>query len=303
MQQDLRLPSAGVPDTAEPAWIRVRLSSPEAGRAAAPDDGTATTTSGASDHRGRPWVLLVHGYLASMDWGFVPWLERELLDRELGVVAVTLSGSGFEDDPTRVTHAEAFGRNTYAGELADLAAVHAWLQRERPAGFDLERAAIWGHSRGSAMALVHAAEVGGYSSLCTWASVGSVGRYDPHRIVEWQANGFLTVETARGQKLRLERDLFEDFTGNAARYDLAKRAADWRAPALLVHGERDRSVPVSEAQAHARHFGGPGARVHVVGGAGHNFGTRHPCERPGPALAEALAVTGDFFESSLLPRA
>jgi len=285
MQLDHRLPSAAVPDASEPAWIRVRCSDP--------GDGASP----------RPWVLLVHGYLASMDWGFLPWLERELLSRDLGVVAVTLSGSGFEDDPARVTHTEAFARNTYAGELADLAAVHAWLRAERPAGFDLERAGAWGHSRGSAMALVHASEVGGYSALCTWASVGSVGRYDPHRIVEWQANGYLTVETARGQKLRLERDLYDDFTGDAARYDLARRAADWRAPALLVHGERDRSVPVAEAREHAGRFGGPAARVHVVGGAGHNFGTRHPCERPGPALAEALAVTGDFFESTLLPRA
>lgn len=285
MQMDHRLPSAAVPDAADPAWIRVRCSSP----------GDRSNP--------RPWVLLIHGYLASMDWGFLPWLERELLKLELGVVAVTLSGSGFEDDASRVTHTEAFARNTYAGELADLAAVHAWLQAECPAGLALERAGIWGHSRGSAMALVHASEVGGYSALCTWASVGSVGRYDPHRIVEWQANGFLTVETARGQRLRLERDLYDDFTHNVARYDLARRAADWQAPTLLVHGERDRSVRVAEAEEHASRFGAAGARVHVVGGTGHNFGTRHPCERPGPALTEALGVTADFFRTSLGARA
>ena len=65
----------------------------------------------------------------------------------------------------------------------------------------------------------------------------------------------------------------------------------------------DGSVPVAEAEDHAARFGGPAVRVHVVGGAGHNFGTRHPCERPGPALTEALGVTGDFFESTLVPRA
>lgn len=304
MSLDIQLPSAGLPGLEPPALIRLRISLPDSSVSIAANSKAPGTSDPAAAHgeAGVPWVMLVHGYLASMDWGFLPWIERELVSRGLGVVAVTLSGAGFEEDPTRVTHLEAFARDTYARELADLAAVRDWLESERPAGLNPELAGIWGHSRGSAMALVHASEVGGYSALCTWATVGSVGRYDPHRLVEWQANGFLTVETARGQKLRLERDLYRDFTENAERYNLARLAREWVAPTLLVHGERDRSVPLEEAAQHAREFGSPSAVLHSVGGTGHNFSTRHPCEAPGPALRAALEATGRFFESVLLPQ-
>ena len=248
--------------------------------------------------RPAPYVLLVPGYLASMDWAFVPWLERTLNEAGLGTLALTLSGSGFANDPSRVTEKVAFEHNTYAQELEDVSIAKHWA--ERRADLDQARAGILGHSRGSAMSLIHAAEHGGYRAWCGWATVGSVGRYDPHRIVEWKARGRLPVSTAGGQRFELARDLLHDFTENAARYDLVDAAQRFRGQGLLVHGEKDRSVTVEEARACVPRFGGR-ARLVEIEGTGHNFGARHPVGAPRPALAAALGATAEYFAEVLLP--
>ena len=242
-----------------------------------------------------PWMLLVPGYLASMDWAFVPWLERSLNDVGLATLALTLSGSGFAQDPTTVTERIAFEHNTYAQEIEDVGVAADWAAT-RPE-LDQGRACIWGHSRGSAMALVHAAERGGYRAWCGWASVGRVGRYDPHRIVEWREKGRLPVATADGQRFHLAQDLLHDFTAGAARYDLVVAAKRFRGRALFVHGARDRSVSVEEARACLPRFEGRAELVEVPA-TGHNFGARHPVDEPRPPLRTALEATAAFCSNT-----
>ncbi len=243
-----------------------------------------------------PVVTLVPGYLASLNWAFLPWLAAELEGRGVATLALTLSGSGFAEDAGQVTERIAFEHNTYAQELEDLAAAAEWLSGRSEV--DRSRQGIFGHSRGSAMALVHAARAGKFQALCTWSTVASVGRYDPDRIELWRREGRLPVQTAGGQRFELAPDLLEDFTTNAADYDLERAAGRFAGTALLVHGSRDRSVPVSEAREVVRRFGDRGSLVEIEA-TGHNFGSRHPGQEPGPALARALEVTSQFFAREL----
>ena len=244
-----------------------------------------------------PVVTLVPGYLASANWAFLPRLTAELRGRGLATLALTLSGSGFAEDAGQVTERIAFEHNTYAQELEDLAAASEWLSKRSEV--DGSRQGIFGHSRGSAMALLHAAETGRFQALCTWSTVGSVGRYDPDRIELWRREGRLPVQTAGGQRFELAPDLLEDFTKNAAKYDLERAADRFAGTVLLVHGSRDRSVPVQEAREVVGRFGDRGSLVEIEA-TGHNFGARHPGREPGPALARALEVTSQYFARELL---
>lgn len=254
-----------------------------------------------------PYVLMVPGYLASMDWAFIPALEQGLNVAGLATAVVTVSGSGFGEDSSAVTELEAFGHDTYEQQLEDLAALDGHLGAGEVPGLDLERRAIWGHSRGSAMALLHAAETGGYRALCTWATVARVGRYDPHRITEWESQGYIEIPTASGQRLRLYDDIYRDYTENAERYDLDEASVRFGGPALFVHGMRDRAVAPAEAQSFAERFGddgfggplGAGARFFGVDDVGHNFGTRHPLRDVGPGLASAIEASVNFLVSEL----
>lgn len=257
----------------------------------------------------RAHVVAIHGYLTSMNWGFFPVLAEALAERGIATVLFDLSGGGVRgtdpDRPWALDDEIGFATNTYAQELDDVAAVTELVRSGCVPGVDPARAALFGHSRGAAMALVHASEVGGYRAVVGWSAGGHVGRYDPERLVEWADNGVLEVRLGDGRLWKLERDLFHDFTEHAGRYDLQAAARRFDGPLLIVNGARDRATTQDEARAFVGAI--ESTRVapttlHMVEGAGHNFGARAGTWRqrePRSMLREALDVTLDFFERSL----
>jgi uncharacterized protein len=257
----------------------------------------------------RAHVVAIHGYLTSMSWGFFPVLADELAQRGIATVLFDLSGGGVRGadrrHPWALDDEVGFATNTYAQELDDVAAVTELVRSGCVPGVDPARGALLGHSRGAAMALVHAGEVGGYRAVVGWSAGGHVGRYDPERLVEWAENGVLEVRLGDGRTWKLERDLFHDFTENAGRYDLKAAARRFDGPLLIVNGARDRATTQEEARAFVAAI--EPTRVapttlHFVDGAGHNFGVRADTWRARerrPTLREALDVTLGFFERSL----
>ncbi|MEZ5977506.1 MAG: prolyl oligopeptidase family serine peptidase [Planctomycetota bacterium] len=253
-----------------------------------------------------PVVVLVHGYLASMDWGFFPAIARVLVERGIATVAFDLTGGGVSGArPGELDDELGFSRNTYAQELEDLAAITEFVRSGAVLGVDPRRAGILGHSRGAAMALVHAAESGAYRALCSWSGGSRVARYEPHRLEEWQRDGSLRVPLGDGRTWRLERDLYRDFERNRTRYDLVRAGARFAGAWRFVHGERDRAVPEAEVRAFVEQLERAGRErpeLAVVPAAGHNFGGAGRVERVGRPLREALDATASFFERELVAK-
>jgi len=252
----------------------------------------------------KPFVLVTHGYLAFMDWGFIPALVASLVDRGLAVVTFNMSGAGVGHELDDFTDPQGFAHNTYGQELEDLGAVAQSIASGNLGALDPQRAGIFGHSRGAAMAVLHAASqpsagAAPYRAISTWASVASVGRYDRHRIVEWRRQGYLWVTLADGRRLRLERDLLDEFESRPAALDVQAAAAQLDIPALLVHGARDRSVLPDEARALAEVYPPGRAQVETIQGVGHNFGARHPLGEVRAPLREALDLTSAHFLAHL----
>lgn len=257
----------------------------------------------------RPHVVAVHGYLTAHTWGFFPPLAEALAARGIATVLFDLSGGGVSGRdphaPWALDDETGFATNTYAQELDDVAAVTELVRSGSVSGLDPQRAGLIGHSRGAAVALVHASEVGGYRALASWSAGGHVGRYEPHRLEEWERDGVLEVRLGDGRIWKLERDLFHDFTEHAARYDLVAAARRFEGPWLLVSGGRDRATTPEEvrdfiASVEAQRVA-PTELV-VVDGAGHNFGARADTFASGelrPSLRAALDATVAFFVREL----
>jgi uncharacterized protein len=235
-----------------------------------------------------PAVLLVHGYFSGKDLHFFPDLERELRDAGLATFSFDLSGSGL-DASGAWTERACFAHNTYAWELEDTLAVLAFARAQ--AWVDGERLALFGHSRGAAVATVAAVEEPhhggpeGVRALCLWSAPARVGRYEPQRLELWRRQGWLPVLDPDGQELRLERDLLDDFEPLPAHYDLLRQARRFEGPVLLVRGARDRAVGADETGLLAAAF--PRAEVEEVAGAGHNLGSRLRGVRTGSAGMQA----------------
>ncbi len=85
--------------------------------------------------------------------------------------------------------------------------------------------------------------------------------------------------------------------GTAASPDVLGPAAAVRAPWLIVHGDRDESVPVRAA--HDLKKVAPAAELLVVKGGSHTFSVGHRWQGPTRALELAMSATVDWFARHL----
>jgi dienelactone hydrolase len=248
-----------------------------------------------------PHVVILHGFKGFMDWGFFPELARRFARRGIAAVRFNFSGSGIGADPFAFTEAEAFARNTYSRELEDVARVRAAIRTGEIPHLDPQRTALFGHSRGGGIALVHAAEDGAYRGVVTWAAVDDFDRFDDATKSLWREAGHLLVRNARtGQDHRIDLDLLEDLERNRDRLDILAACRRLRAPVLLVHGEQDEAVPV---QALARLAAALAEHAHVlsIAGAGHTFGAGHPFGAPTAEWERAASASIAHVEACLRP--
>ncbi|HET7042666.1 MAG TPA: alpha/beta fold hydrolase, partial [Gemmatimonadales bacterium] len=244
----------------------------------------------------RPAVVLVHGFKGFRSWGFFPALAERLARAGFTVVTYNASGSGVDANGDFVLP-DRFGHNTYSAELADLRTVLAALVGGELGVVPPTAIGLFGHSRGGGIALLQAAHDPRIRALVSWASIGAVGRWSAETIADWKTRGRLDVMNARThQVLPLYLDVLEEVEQQGQnRLDLEKAAALVEVPWLLLHGEEDESVPVSDSE---RLFAASGKRsteFKVVNGAGHTFGASHPLEGISEPLDLVMRATLDWF--------
>ncbi len=81
--------------------------------------------------------------------------------------------------------------------------------------------------------------------------------------------------------------------------ELLRAAEAVRAPWLIVHGEKDESVPVQAAHDLKRATTAAVAELLLIKGGSHTFSVRHPWQGPTRAFDIALNATVDWFAKHL----
>ena len=239
----------------------------------------------------RPAVVVVHGYKGFKDWGMFPVLAERIARAGLSAVSVNLSGSGV-DDAGEFSYPERFGHNTFSAELEDLDRVVEALAEGHQGMSPTSNLGLVGHSRGGGIAIIAASRDTRVRALVTWAAISHVDRW-PGPATEWRRTGRLDVVNSRtGQVLPLYPDVLDDIDQHRSALDIRSAAGRLTIPWLLLHGDADSSVPVSEAQALAT-AASPAhpPRFMLLEGAGHTFGATHPFAAMTPDLAVALDET------------
>jgi uncharacterized protein len=246
-------------------------------------------------------VVFCHGFKGFGRWGFYPYLAPHVAAAGLNAITFDFSGSGVGADRETYTEPEAFARNTYTQELADIAAVVA---ESRHRGWLGDRYGVFGHSRGGGGAILHTASSNDVAALVTWAAISHVLRWLPNDADRWRARGYTEVlNTRTGDVLRLDARLLEECERLAGTtLNIERAASDLRSPWLLVHGTADESVTVEDAH---RLYAAAGAaraghvELLIIGGANHVFGGAHPLVDVPPALQQLVRRTADFFATHL----
>ncbi|MCP3917889.1 MAG: prolyl oligopeptidase family serine peptidase [bacterium] len=249
---------------------------------------------------GAPHVIVVHGFKGFMHWGFFPELSRRIASAGYACVSLNVSGCGVGEDLENFTDEEGFAKNTHTREIEDIARVRAWLRSGAAPGVDPERGAIFGHSRGGGMVLLHAAEDGGYEAVVTWAAIDTPDRIDAEAKRAWRESGHLWIHNGRtGQDHRVDLDILEDLEQNRDRLDILAACGRLAAPTLVVHGTDDPTVEFGAAE--RIHAALNASELLRLEGAGHTFGAGHPLAGTTPDLERAIGGTLQHLRGHLGP--
>jgi uncharacterized protein len=242
--------------------------------------------------RPRALVVVVHGFKGFKDWGFFPWLAQRLTQHHLAVCRFNMSRSGIGDDPETFSRLDLFEHDTYSTQLDDLRRVVAYAQER----FPRLPTFLLGHSRGGGIAILGAADVPRLEGVIVWAPIATAGRWDEATKRKWRADGVREeVNSRTNQVMRMSTRILDDYEANAERLDVAAAASRLQVPLLVIHGERDESVPVEEGKLLASRA--PDASMVIVKRAGHTFNAIHPLVHVPFELVLAAEISAHFATS------
>jgi dienelactone hydrolase len=251
----------------------------------------------------RPTVVICHGFKGFMEWGFFPCLAQLLAERGMVAIRFNFTGSGMEPGDELVTKPLAFRNATFSQDLAELQSLlEAVSDHLLPEQIDPARLGLFGHSRGGGTALLAAAREPWRSrlrALVTWAGVSTFDRLDEAEKEYWREKGEVPVVNARtGQELTIDVNVLRDLETHGPELNLVSAAGAREAPWLMVHGDKDETVPVDEARLLAKEAVSP-SELQIIEGGSHTFGAQHPFAGPTPQLVQALNATQRWFREHL----
>ena len=254
----------------------------------------------ASKASARPVIVVCPGFLAYRRWGFFPYVSERIALAGFHVVTLTFSHGGTDDVTGRIARPGEFAANSVSKEIEDLERVLRWVSSpEFPLRASPARGLL-GHSRGGSVSILAAAGFPEVGAIVTWSTPSRLDRYTDRRKVEWKRTGFLEFTDPRADEpLRLDYSYYEDIDSNRDRFDVGTAAASLSVPHLVVHGERDAAVSISEADAFFERPSAAAKSFERIPGCGHVFGVTHPMEKPTPALERAVSVTVDWFAGTI----
>ena len=199
-------------------------------------------------------VIAGHCFTCSRHTGVLRRICRRLADAGFLALRFDFSGNG-------QSHGR-FEQSTWSKQIVEMESAIAWMQNRGP-----EWIGLAGHSLGAAIALLTAQRQGSVSAVCRIAGRVSSARpmhfLTPLQQKRMAAAGRVEF-TSRGRQLSLNRDFFED----AGRHDLTEASRSLRIPMLVLHGDRDEIIPVSEA--HLSKAANPDrVELEIISGADH----------------------------------
>jgi uncharacterized protein len=241
--------------------------------------------------RARALVVIAHGFKGFKDWSFFPWLAEHLCEHDFAVCRFNMSRSGIGDNPETFDRLDLFADDTYSEQVADLVSATAYAQSR----CDLPTFLL-GHSRGGGVALLAADLIPRLEGVVTWSAIARADRWDETAKKRWRSDGFMDVENQRTkQMMRMSTAILDDYDANRDKLDILTAASSLRTPLLVVHGDRDESVPVAEA--HEIASAARDASKLIIGTATHTYNAIHPLVHVPRELTQAAEVTAAFISA------
>ena len=250
----------------------------------------------------KPVVIFCHGYKGFKDWGAWNLMAKTFANEGFFFIKFNFShNGGTVEQPIDFPDLEAFGNNNYTKELDDLETVLDWIctNESFKKEANTDNISLIGHSRGGGIVLLKANEDSRIKKVITLASVCDFGKRTATigDLEQWKKEGVKYVLNGRTkQQMPHYYQFYEDFKANENRLNIQKATENIEIPQLILHGDNDQSVFISEAENLKRW--NPEAEYQIIEGADHVFNTSHPWDKKemSTELKKAVDICIDFLK-------
>jgi pimeloyl-ACP methyl ester carboxylesterase len=241
----------------------------------------------------KPIIIFCHGYKGFKDWG--AWNLMAAVFANAGFFFIKFNFShngGTVEQPIDFPDLEAFGNNNYTKELDDLTSVINWISTHSDFKneVNLDAISLIGHSRGGGIVLLKANEDAIIKKVITLAGVCDFEKRTATigDLQQWENEGVKYVLNGRTkQNMPHYYQFYEDFRLNKERLDIKKATENLKIPHLIIHGNKDTSVLIDEAE-NLKKWNSE-SEFKIIENANHVFNTSHPWKRN--YLSEELETT------------
>lgn len=240
-------------------------------------------------------LVFVHGFMGFKDWGAWNLLQEYFTKKGFGFCKYNATHNGVTiENGIDFPDEQAFGENTYSKELNDLIHVLDWLETKIDLPYSVN---LIGHSRGGGIVLLAANEDKRIKKVVTLAAICDIASRFPtgEALEEWKTTGVRYVANSRTkQNLPNFFSLYEDFKANEERLNIQKACKNLKIPVLVIHGDKDTSVPISEGEKIASWLQ---TELITIPETDHVFGATHPWNEMNlpPKLETICEKMNDFF--------
>jgi pimeloyl-ACP methyl ester carboxylesterase len=247
-------------------------------------------------------VVFCHGFKGFKDWGPFNKIANHFADNDIVFVKFNFSFNGTTtNDPINFGDLKAFGNNNFCKELDDLSLVLDWIEncQELKGEIDTSKISLFGHSRGGSIVMLKTAEDRRVEKVISWASPSNFLERLPkkEKLAKWKELGIAYIYNGRTkQNMPMYFQFYENCIKFAKRLNIQNAVSKMSIPHLLVHGNDDPTVLLTEA-VNIKSWN-PNIVLHVIDGANHVLGGFHPydLEKFPKDLQEAIDVTIKFLK-------
>lgn len=247
-------------------------------------------------------VVFCHGFKGFKDWGPFNKIANHFADNDIVFVKFNFSFNGTTtNDPVNFCDLKAFGNNNFCKELDDLSLVLDWIEncQELKGEINTSKISLFGHSRGGSIVMLKTAEDIRVKKVISWASPSNFLERLPkkEKLVKWKELGVAYIYNGRTkQNMPMYFQFYENCIKFAKRLNIQNAVSKMSIPHLLVHGNEDPTVLLSEA-VNIKSWN-PDIDLHIIDGANHVLGGFHPydLEKFPKDLQEAIDVTIKFLK-------
>lgn len=242
-------------------------------------------------------VIFVHGFKGFKDWGFGPYLANRFAEFGFFVITFNFSHNGIGEIENEFTELEKFSKNTFSREKSELNEILDALKNDF---FEINfngKIGLVGHSRGGAISLLTASKRKDVDAVAIWASVSKLDRYSKRQKEKWKKEGVFEVMNMRTrQVMSLDVALLEDIEKNSSDLlNIESAVKNLNRPLLIVHGDQDLAVPISEAEQIYDWSDKSKTEFYKIFSTGHTFDCVHPFNGSNEKFEKVIDKTSNFF--------